>query len=375
MLIDRKLAPIFFKQWVSFCLIGLHSVTPVLAHFEDPSTKDTTPHAVAPAFQQHKSDHHNHSILQPAHASISSTRIWMNGDKRMITSDAMPDSPYGQFPNAGNPNVITEQRIEYQVPVHPTPLSESVSEHPHVFGVGLDGVPFDPGTAEFWRNDPNSGWHGEAMTAKPDRLGLDMNNAHVQPDGLYHYHGIPVSLWRRLGGSSKATMVGWAADGYPIYGPKGHLNSHGTASSTTTLHSSYRLKSGSRPGENSPGGTYDGTYSEDFEYIEGCGDLDECNGRTGKTAEFPNGTYYYVLTEEFPYVPRRWHGQADSSFFKHGPGGGGRGGFGRGPQGGFGGRPQGPPPSGPDGRGGHPEFGPGFGPGFGPPPGRPPFDE
>jgi hypothetical protein len=59
-------------------------------------------------------------------------------------------------------------------------------------------------------------------------------------------------------------------------------------------------------------------FVEDFEYVPGHGDLEECNGRTGPTTEYPNGTYYYVLTDEFPFIPRLWHGTHDPSF-RHGP--------------------------------------------------------
>ena len=39
-----------------------------------------------------------------------------------------------------------------------------------------------------------------------------------------------------------------------------------------------------------------------FEYEEGYGDLDECNGRVGVTPEFPEGIYYYVVTDISPDV-------------------------------------------------------------------------
>ena len=41
-----------------------------------------------------------------------------------------------------------------------------------------------------------------------------------------------------------------------------------------------------------------------FEYIDGYGDLDECNGRVGVTPEFPDGIYYYMVTDDFPYFSR-----------------------------------------------------------------------
>jgi len=64
---------------------------------------------------------------------------------------------------------------------------------------------------------------------------------------------------------------------------------------------------------------YSSLISSDYEYIEGFGDLDECNGREGVTPEFPEGTYYYVITNEFPGVPRCFVG-TPSDDFKLGPG-------------------------------------------------------
>ena len=93
------------------------------------------------------------------------------------------------------------------------------------------------------------------------------------------------------------------------------------------MKSSYKLKSGARPAqENGPGGNYDGRFTQDFEYVPGSGDLDETNGRNGLTPEFPEGTYYYCITAEFPFVPRQWHGTPDQSFSKgdRPPGGQGR---------------------------------------------------
>jgi hypothetical protein len=89
------------------------------------------------------------------------------------------------------------------------------------------------------------------------------------------------------------------------------------------VKSSYRLKAGRRPTDNGqPGGTYDGIFVEDFEYIAGEGDLDECSGRFGVTPEFPEGVYHYVLTEDFPFIPRAFRGTPDPSFaLRGGPGG------------------------------------------------------
>ena len=71
------------------------------------------------------------------------------------------------------------------------------------------------------------------------------------------------------------------------------------------LTSSYQLKEGARPnGADGPGGTYDGTFVQDYEYVAGSGDLDECNGRITVTPDFPDGTYAYFLTDDWPVIPR-----------------------------------------------------------------------
>lgn len=113
------------------------------------------------------------------------------------------------------------------------------------------------------------------------------------------------------------------------------------ASKLRVLTSSYRVKHGARPATASgPGGTYDGIFVEDYDYVPGSGDLDECSGRFGVTPEFPAGIYHYVLTEDFPFVPRAFRGTPDPSFAKR-AGPGGRDGPGA-PKGA--GRKRGPPP-------------------------------
>ena len=52
-----------------------------------------------------------------------------------------------------------------------------------------------------------------------------------------------------------------------------------------------------------------GTFTQDYEYVAGSGDLDECNGRFGVTPEFPAGIYAYYATQSWPYLPRCWRGE------------------------------------------------------------------
>ena len=190
--------------------------------------------------------------------------------------------------------------------------------------MALNGVPFEPGTGEFWNGQRE--WNYEAKSGFIN-LGLDEHNAHVQPTGAYHYHGLPTGLMQRLGGdASKMLLIGYAADGFPIYTSQGHRDPKDPKTPLKKMGSSYRLKQGERPG--GPGGKYDGRFGADYEFVNGSGDLDECNGRFGVTPEFPQGIYHYYITEEFPYISRLWRGTPDPSFFKRGsgPGGGGMGG-------------------------------------------------
>lgn len=245
---------------------------------------------------------------------------------RVIRSNGWPDHAPGAFPRRGNPNTATPQSYTFRVPLEPRAAATPERHGGWWFAVALNGVPFEPGTGETWNNDPRSGWRYEAHTGFLD-LGLDENNAHVQPTGAYHYHALPTGLVARLGGDGKKMLlVGWAADGFPLYTAYGYSEAKNAASPLRKMKSSWRLKTGARPAQaGGPGGNYDGRFTQDWEYAAGSGDLDESNGRFGVTPEFPQGTYHYYITDEFPFVPRLWHGTPDESFSKHDgppPGGG-----------------------------------------------------
>ncbi len=260
---------------------------------------------------------------------------------RTIRSNGIPDHPMGKFPNRFNPNKIAPQKYEYKTTAEPKAADKPIKLGMYPFGIAVNGVVFDPGAAEWFNRNPQSGWQYEPM-APGINLGVDKSHAHVQPNGAYHYHGVPTLLVERLTeGKTKMAIIGWAADGFPIYNDIGHEDPKNAGSPSKKLKSSYRVKKGTRP--DGPKGAYDGTFVADYEYVEGAGDLDECNGRTEPTPEFPQGTYHYVLTDDFPYIPRQFHGTPDASFMRRG----GAGGLGpRGPRP-FGSPPFGRPPFGP----------------------------
>lgn len=239
------------------------------------------------------------------------------GDHRHIEANAVPGHLVGRFPNRGNPNAIRAQRQRLRLPLDPaiadevTPLVNSSRYGPPgmPFGVAVNGVQFDPGAAEWWLRNRLSGWTYEPLGGAVP-LGLDENHAHVQPTGKYHYHGLPAGLLEELGHGSDhhSPLVGWAADGFPVYAVYGFAEPNDADSDAVALCSSYRLRAGERPGGSEPGGEFDGAFVEDYEYVAGSGDLDECNGRHCVTPEFPDGTYAYFLTRDWPVIPRNFRG-------------------------------------------------------------------
>ena len=279
-----------------------------------------------------------------------------NNNKITITGDGLPNYPTGTFPNDGNPHAISKQNVQYEIPLFPqqskvkTGLATDMpsallgenfngAKISYKFGISIGGIVFDPianayggGNAQGSGDYANKRWRYEAVNNQVS-LGLDFNHAHVQPSGTYHYHGYPLAEITNKNYQKKIVLIGFAADGFPIYNQYGYTDANDTSSSVKKLTPSYRLKSGKRDlsgsftisfpypqgervlGKNyNPNQNYDGTYVRDYEYVSNLGDLDEYNGRYGKTKEYPNGTYYYVITENFPYIPRFFKGTPDASF-------------------------------------------------------------
>jgi len=256
--------------------------------------------------------------------------ITVKNKKRIITSNSTPKHKIGEFPNPRNPYTIGNEFFKFEMNEIPiiAKKPKNIYEKYHRFGVAINGVVFDP-AGPAW--DKNNKWHIEVLSFLASKeLGIDFNNAHIQPYdrpsgakekyGEYHYHGFPEGLFNLLykenmenNLNKKMFLFGYSADGFPIYAPQAPINANNLNSQIITLNSSYKLKSGKREdiiGQNKkPAGDYDGTFVEDYEYQDGLGNLDEFNGRFGVTPEYPNGTYYYVITKTFPFIPRFFKGE------------------------------------------------------------------
>ena len=237
-------------------------------------------------------------------------------------TNGIPGHATGTFPNGGNPNTIQTVFQTWEIPREPV-RTDAVTEMA-TFGITLEGIKLERDTAESFRNE--GVWRYEAITpglaqrqtdgARFQWLGTDCNNAHVQPTGAYHYHGLPEGLINRLGegpdGATDMIAGGFAADGFPFYLRYGYRDPNDPQSGLVAMRGSWMLRPGTRP--SGPVGPYDGTFREDWEYVEGSGDLDECNGRFGVAPGYSAGIYHYYITDDYPYIPRCVFGTPDGTF-------------------------------------------------------------
>jgi hypothetical protein len=246
------------------------------------------------------------SVRWPHHFTIT-----REGNKRVILSNDYPDHPTGNFPIARadpafrydtNPNRLRRQNIRIELPADPK-LAARPHCAPGAVGIMLTGV------ALF-----------NALDA-PGRDALahetqDRCQGHPQQSGVYHYHSLSSCIHAGPGSDGNSPLVGYAIDGFGIYGP------YEKGRQLTTA------------------------------------DLDACHGKTsvidwdGRKVKM----YHYVATADFPYTVGCLRGDYDRELVRiiGGPPPG-RGRFGR----------RGPPGFGPP-----PGMGP---PGMGPPPyGAPP---
>ncbi len=231
---------------------------------------------------------------------------------RTIQTNALPDHETGEFPNSGNPNTISAQDRTYSFTTEPTFVGNEVNTM--TVGVAVNGVKFEPGTAETVSCTSGETLRVEALQDLYN-LGLDFNNAHVQPTGEYHYHGISELLANAYATDDDLVHVGFAADGYLIYYSKSGAYDSGYELSTTPRVGTGCVGSTAIGGTSVTigGTTPDGTYSADWVWSDTAGDLDACNGAV------IDGTYAYVITDEYPFIGRCLNGDVGGGTGPTGP--------------------------------------------------------
>lgn len=262
-----------------------------------------------------------------------------------VTTNGVPAYPTGPFLD-GNPSQATAQSAIFKIPLDPAEntgtKTESTPANIGLFinGVALfdwrDGVAWNPNTSELCGgpgNPPCPGgmgavmdWNRDAIPA--EKAGFDCSKGHPSM-GNYHHHQNPSAFKLDLDvvssicnlydadglyaidSSKHSPLIGFAYDGFPIYGAYGFMNTDGTGG-ITRMKSSYDLVTTST---RTNGPTVDATYftgyfKEDYAYSAQTGNdyLDESNGRFCVTPEYPEGVYAYFATVDenwnsvYPYA-------------------------------------------------------------------------
>ncbi len=266
--------------------------------------------------------------------------IYSNTTSNAVCFDTIGTNVYGCYSNNfpdhedsyNSPFTVEASNEEYYMCLYPdtavsfTPLYEATEtalgcNYTYQFGVAINGIGFTPNSNETFvdtlTGENNIEWHKEARYMFNANFGN--NGGHINAFGSYHYHDVPIDYFTdSLGitGAVHSSIVGYAADGFPIYYKYVYTDANNAGSGITGYSSGYSLKSGTRPGdgESAPDGAYSGLYYEDYEYSTS--ELDECNGRYGITPDYPAGTYYYVLTDNYPYIPRCFKGTVLDNTFR-----------------------------------------------------------
>lgn len=214
---------------------------------------------------------------------------------------------YSIGPWNGNPNTPSNQNFVFKItrtPVQNTGTATTVGLG-HI-GVWTNGVSvFNVSDAQSYNNQGI--WNRNAYYYEGP--GFDNCLGHPQQQGEYHHHVSPTCLYNDGDSTNHSPIIGYAFDGFPIYGAYAYTNTNGTGA-IKRMESSYVLSTNTtRTNGPAVNATYPaGCFIEDYIYTAGAGDLDERNGRFCITPEYPSGTYAYFVTIDasldpvFPYT-------------------------------------------------------------------------
>ena len=280
--------------------------------------------------------------------------VSISGDELVATSNGMPNHDFLST-RAGGADEVTITSTITLSPVNDTTGGHDSTNCPAAGGQ-WECAP-DRGSVAIATNGlpifgPEEGPGGDAVALDffyfdEDRqpISLGYCGGHNGPGGLHYHWDAMCQYWEPESGQTMADydwslldptqhspIIGWAYDGYPIYG----MYTYDENGVVKGMKSSYEVDLTSDGGDQG----YNGI--DDWNYVAGLGDLDQCNGRFGPTPEYPDGTYYYVSTPlsgstktvvntngetvpmiGFPYFMLCYHGIADLDGNDAGGGGGG----------------------------------------------------
>ena len=258
----------------------------------------------------------------------------------------VPSHDLGPFP--GNPAYPSNLNRTSRLPRTPVEATAKTNAGLGSIGVMVNGGLFFNAADAMSYNNQNI-WHQNANVFEASSFDIGpghpaplMNQPGNPQPGQYHYHQAPIALLNQIDpgntGQHHSPIVGYAWDGFPVYGPFGYDNPTDDESSIIRVESGYQIRDGllasgirdrtSDTGTQLPvnqrgptvATTAAGSYLEDFEYVAGLGDLNQYNMRFTVTPEYPLGTWAYFLTLDasgesiYPYViGTQYFGVVDTS--------------------------------------------------------------
>jgi hypothetical protein len=222
-----------------------------------------------------------------------------------VSSTCIPDYTIG--PWTANPNIPINKNFVFKITRNPVQNAGTLINTPlgHV-GVWSNGVSiFNPYDGMSYNNA--GVWNRDALYYE----GISFDNClgHPNAQSEYHLHVNPTCLYNDADSTNHSPIIGYAFDGFPIYGAYGFANTNGTGA-IKRMKSSFVINTGTtRTNGPAVNATYPlGAFIEDRTFVSGSGDLDIHNGRFCITPDYPNGIYAYFVTIDenlypvYPYV-------------------------------------------------------------------------
>ncbi len=257
---------------------------------------------------------YNCSGCTPAHYGTIAANIqhvYYTTTDVYIKCAAIPSYNIGPWP--GNPNVPSDQNLVEKIPLNPTPNTGTPTAVPMgKAGVWSNGVTmYNPKDGFYWDTTTHAFGNTIGVTGQWNRNAylfegpsFDACLGHPDQGGSYHNHVNPTCIYDATATTVHSPIIGYAFDGYPVYGAYAYSDTNGTGA-IRRMRSSYVLTTATtRSGGPTMSAYAAGTFIEDFVYTPGAGDLDQHNGRWCKTPEYPSGTYAYFVTIDSTGTPQ-----------------------------------------------------------------------
>ena len=264
-----------------------------------------------------------------------------------VATNGIPAYATGPFQDR-NPSLATAQNAIFKLPLIPTEKTGTkTATTGGNIGIFINGVAlFDYRDGVMWNTTSSalcggpgnsmcpggpsysSPWNRDAVPS--EKKGFDCAKAHPA-NGNYHHHQNPSAFnldklvasaicdsfpsdgLYVIDSTKHSPLIGFAYDGFAIYGAYGYKNANETGG-VTRIKSSYNLSSNTTRASGPAVNTtyFNGYFREDYVFTAPTAAtpdyLDVHNGRFCITPEYPNGIYCYFATVDanwnsaYPYV-------------------------------------------------------------------------